>query len=130
MNTSSRLAIASIILGLSSLSSLAQAEETTVLEPVKLQKQTPVSHAGMNLLSGTYLMEDGRDLRVNGHGLRLRISLGDEAAVAMTPSADGIWHSADGEMSMRFHGEHLGRPDTVVLTVPRKNWSLSSLSRR
>ena len=111
---------------------LAQAQETTVLEPVSLQKQVsaPVTRSDMKVLAGVYQMEDGRLLRVDGQGLRLRISLGNDEAVAMTSSPDGVWHSANGELRMQFHGETWGAPDIVVLTMPRKNWSLASVNLR
>lgn len=129
MNMPSRFALAFAALA---LTGVVQAEETTVLEPVSLQKQlaTPVSRSGMKVLAGTYLMEDGRDLRVDGSGLRMRITLGKDAPVAMSSSPDGTWHSADGELRMQFHGEEWGTPDTVILTMPRQNWSLASVGQR
>ena len=129
MNMPSRLALAFAALA---LAVVAQAQETTVLDPVNLQKPpaSPVSHAHMTVLAGTYQMEDGRPLRVDGHGLRLRISLGDDESVAMTPSADGVWHSANGELRLQFHDEVGGRPDTVILSMPRRNWSLASVKLR
>ncbi len=132
MNKSLHLALACAALGLGTLSSLAHAAEPTVLEPVKLQKQlsAPLVGGGMNLLSGDYLLEDGRGLRVDGHGLRLRISLGDDAVMTMTPSANGVWHSSDGDLRMSFHGDMWGRPDIVVLTMPRKNWRMGAVSLR
>lgn len=129
MNMPSRFALAFAALA---LTGVAQAQETTVLEPVSLQKQlaTPVSRSDMKVLAGTYLMEDGRDLRVDGSGLRMRITLGKDAPVAMTHTPDGTWHSADGELRMQFHGEEWGTPDTVILTMPRRNWSLASVGQR
>lgn len=129
MNMPSRLALAFAALA---LAGVAQAQETTVLEPVSLQKQVqaPISRSDMKVLAGVYQMEDGRHLRVDGRGLRLRISLGNDEPVAMTRSADGVWHSASGEMHMQFHGETWGTPDTVLLTMPRRNWSLASVNLR
>lgn len=134
MNLPTRFPLAGAALALIVLAGPALAEEPTVLAPVTLQTQSPmrahVPQSDMRLLSGTYRMEDGRDLEVNGRGLRLRITLGDEATVAMTPMADGTWHSVDGEVHMRFAGDAFGSPDTVVLSVPRKHWGLASVSRR
>ena len=132
MNKSFRIALAAATLGLGALSGLAHAAELTVLDPVKLEKAlaTPLTVGSMNLLSGVYLLDDGRDLRVDGHGLRLRLSLGDEAVVSMSPDANGVWHSANGELHASFHGGTWGRPDTVVLTMPRKNWRMSAVHLR
>jgi len=129
MNMPARLAL---LLASLALAGAAQAQETTVLEPVSLQKQvmTPVTRSDMKVLGGVYQMEDGRQLRVDGSGLRMRIRLGQDEAVSMTSSPDGVWHSANGELRMQFHGDDWGTPDTVVLTMPRKNWSLASVSRR
>lgn len=129
MNMPSRLALAFTALA---LTGLAQAQETTVLDPVSLQKQpaTPIARSSMKVLAGVYQMEDGRQLRVDGSGLRMRISLGSEAPVTMTSSPDGVWHSADGELRMQFHGQEWDTPDAVLLSMPRKNWSLASLNLR
>lgn len=129
MNMPSRLALAFATLA---LAGVAQAQETTVLEPVSLQRQvaSPITRSGMKVLSGVYQMEDGRQLHVDGRGLRMRVSLGSEASVAMSSSPDGVWRSSDGELRMQFHGDEWGTPDTVVLTLPRKNWSLASVSLR
>ncbi|MBB2487296.1 hypothetical protein H5407_18840 [Mitsuaria sp. WAJ17] len=129
MNMPSRLSLAFAALA---LAGVAQAQETTVLEPVSLQKQisTPITRSDMKVLAGVYQMQDGRQLRVDGHGLRMRISLGNDEAVAMTPSADGVWRSTNGELHMQFHGEDWGTPDSVLLTMPSKNWSLASVNAR
>ena len=131
MNMPSRLALAFAAIALAG-AARAQAPETTVLEPVSLQKQvaSPITRSGMKVLAGIYQMEDGRQLRVDGQGLRMRISLGDDAPVAMSSSPDGVWRSSDRELRMQFHGDEWGKPDTVVLTMPRKNWSLASASQR
>ncbi len=132
MNKSFRIALAATALGLGALSGMAYADEPTVLEPVSVQKQmpAPLVSGGTSLLSGAYLLEDGRDLRVDGHGLRLRITLGGQPVVTLVPSPGGVWHSANGELHMSFHGEAWGRPDTVVLTMPRTNWRMSAVSVR
>lgn len=129
MNMPSRLALVFAALA---LAGAAQAQEPTVLEPVSLQKQVaaPINRSDMKVLAGTYQMEDGRNLRVDGHGLRLRISLGNDQPVAMTPSADGVWHSANGELRMQFHGDTWGTPDTVILSMPRRHWSLAAVHLR
>ncbi len=129
MNMPSRLALAFAALA---LAGVAQAQEPTVLEPVSLQKQlaSPITRSDMKVLAGVYQMEDGRNLRVDGRGLRLRISLGNDEPVAMARSVDGVWHSANGELHMQFHGETWGTPDTVLLTMPRRNWSLASVNLR
>lgn len=132
MNKSFRIALAAAALGLGALSGMAYADEPTVLEPVKLQKQmsAPIVGGSMQLLSGVYRLEDGRDLRVDAHGLRLRLTLADDAVVTMAPAANGVWNSANGELHARFHGEAWGRPDTVVLTMPRTNWRMSAVNLR
>lgn len=132
MKLPSRLVIAAAALALFSLTGAAQAQDPTVLEPVllKTQMRAHVSRSDMRLLSGTYRMEDGRDLQVDGRGLRMSITLGQDQSVKMTPTTDGIWHSPDGELQMRFEGEAWGSPETVVLSMPRKQWGMASVSRR
>lgn len=131
MKLSSRPLVAGAAVALIGLGGLAQAEETTVLAPVSLQQQAKAVQLTQekSLLSGTYRMEDGRDLRVDGHGQRLRVRLGDEPAVSLMASPQGGWHSADGEMQARFSGEAWGQAESVVLTLPRRNQTLASVSR-
>jgi hypothetical protein len=129
MNLSIRSILAGAAVALIGLGGLAQAEEPTVLAPVSLQQQAKAVQLTQekSLVSGTYRMEDGRDLQVSGQGLRVR--LGDDPAVSLVASPQGGWHSPDGEMQARFSGEAWGRAESVVLTLPRRNQTLASVSR-
>lgn len=131
MKLSTRSLVAGAGVVLLGLSGLARAEEPTVLAPVSLQQQAKQAQLTQekSLVSGTYRMEDGRDLQVDGHGQRLRVRLGDDPAVSLVASPQGGWHSPDGAMQARFSGEAWGRAESVVLTLPRRNQTLASVSR-